>query len=555
MRLLLIFTLLFSFSYAKTKDTCYTVQLTSFKFKQNSSYDFTKHGYPQSCKLISFTNINTVRCGCYEKYKDAKKEREQLKKTYAAALITTTYKYRFAPTKSLSKRVEKSYPLKKTLPKKETIKKRTIQKVEKKPLVEKEMVPEIQEESFYHNVSIQGNVDLTSQFYLKRPKNKHADNYTASAELELGYVKDDLEFKTKLSAQQDYYDLKGTHQQTKRSFLRLDELYLQYEMENDQIKIGKDIKFWGALEVRNITDGFNPTDLRADPFYVDKLGVWNASFTHYTESGGISFIVKAYEQSRDMSAFPYVYYYFPETIHTNFGSAPLHYKNDLITQSGKTRPTFYLKYSGSTDTKYPLDFAIILQNGYDSQRYYSTNFSPLTGDFQAKENAYIVNKLMTYDTLVVDSTLYKLEAVYADVEDSNVNNVSDYIHLGLGVEHTLTQVYKEADLGLIAEYYYYDTLEKGKKTDLELFELFQNDLFLGLRYSFNEGNDASIITGAILDLDYNEQVYYFEYESRIAEIIKLNFDYRYIKPSPTKPTAFHLMGAHERLSLKLGYYF
>ncbi len=555
MRLLLLFTLLFSFAYAKSKDTCYTVQLTSFKFKKNSSYNFTKKGYPDSCKLISFTNINAVRCGCYENYADAFEEKKKLQKTYRSALITTTYKYRFAPTMSLATRVTQTYHEKKALQETKKTEQIKPQNTNEITTPKEEQSPEIQEESFYDNLSVQGNIDLTTQFYLQRPKDKHADNYTASTELELGYIKDDIEFKTKLSAQQDYYDLKGTQHQTQRSFLRLDELYLQYEMENDQVKVGKDIKFWGALEVRNITDGFNPTDLRADPFYTDKLGVWNASFTHYTESGEVSLILKAYEQSRDMSAFPYVYYYFPETMNTNFGAVPLHYKDELITENAKTRPTLYLKYSGSTDTEYPLDFAIILQNGYDSQRYYSTDFSPATGDFQAKENAYIVNKIITYNTLVIDSTLYKLEAVYANVKSSNENNISDYIHLGLGVEHTLTQVYKEADLGLIAEYYYYDTLEKGKKTDLELFELFQNDLFLGLRYSFNEGNDASIITGAIFDLDYNEQVYYFEYESRIAEIVKLNFDYRYIQPSPTKPTAFHLMGAHERLSLKLGYYF
>ena len=396
-----------------------------------------------------------------------------------------------------------------------------------------------------------GNIDLSSQFYLKKPTQKHPNNFTASANLEFTYNTDILELKTKLYAQGDYYDTKTTQEKNKRSFVRLDEFYLLYEMENNQIKVGKNIEFWGALEVRNITDTFNPTDLRSDPFNLQKLGVWNATFTHYTENGELSFIVKAYEQGLESPANPYVYYYFPQKIN----NIALTYNNNLHTQKSNTRPTCYIKYAASTDTDYPLDFAIILQNGYDSQRYYKIQTANNFANMSIQQNAYIVNKIMTYNTLVVDSTLYKFEASYANVQKSKENNVSDYIHLGLGVEHTLTQVYKEANLGFIGEYYYYDTFDKDKKTDLELFETFQNDLFLGLRYSFNEGNDASIIGGAILDFDYNEQVYYVQYESRIANLLKLNLDYRYIKPSQNTLTAFNLMGTHERLSIKLGYYF
>ena len=109
--------------------------------------------------------------------------------------------------------------------------------------------------------------------------------------------------------------------------------------------------------------------------------------------------------------------------------------------------------------------------------------------------------------------------------------------------------------GLIIEYYKYDTLDDDKFSDLELFEILQNDLFLGMRYSFNQGNDASVVGGVILDLDYDEQSYYLEYEARVAETFKLKLDYRYTEPSEDTATAFKLMGRHQRLSLGLGYYF
>ena len=39
-------------------------------------------------------------------------------------------------------------------------------------------------------------------------------------------------------------------------------------------------------------------------------------------------------------------------------------------------------------------------------------------------------------------------------------------HIGAGVEHTLSQVVGDADVGLIGEYYRYETVESGKLTDL-----------------------------------------------------------------------------------------
>jgi len=54
----------------------------------------------------------------------------------------------------------------------------------------------------------------------------------------------------------------------------------------------------------------------------------------------------------------------------------------------------------------------------------------------------------------------------------NNEQISDYIHIGLGAEHTISQIYKDADLGLLVEYYRYKTLESGKRDDLSLFEVY-----------------------------------------------------------------------------------
>ena len=386
---------------------------------------------------------------------------------------------------------------------------------------------------------VAGHVDVELQEFLDRPEDKNKNAITAKQVLELTYTNDALTLFTQAYAQEAYYDL-TSQKKTERTFARLDEFYAKYDFDEDAIKIGKSIEFWGSLELRNIVDGFNPNDFRDDLFANSKLGVWNLNLSHYTETGEISLLVKFEEQDQKMAAFPYVYYFFPEIVT---------YHSALHTKGSKYRPSVYLKYSGSTDTEYALDYAFIYENGYDSQRYFELD--KLSGDF--RQAAYIVNKLMTYNTLVLGSALIKLEALYAKVDKNPY--VGDYSHIAVGVEYTLENVYESAALGLIAEYYRYDTHESDKYNDLELFETMQNDLFIGARYSFNNENDASLIGGGIFDGEYDEEVYYLKYESRFMEKYKVAFDYYYIDPSKKEKTAYSLMGIHQRVGLNIAYYF
>ncbi len=111
------------------------------------------------------------------------------------------------------------------------------------------------------------------------------------------------------------------------------------------------------------------------------------------------------------------------------------------------------------------------------------------------------------------------------------------------------------------------TFEKGDDIadDLALFQIFQNDLFIGLRYTFNDAADSSIIAGAIVDLEYEEQSYSVKYGTRFFDVLSMTADYAYINPSKTEPTAYALMGfdqnnptvpvAHQRVGINLAYHF
>jgi len=400
----------------------------------------------------------------------------------------------------------------------------------------------------FAELELSGHLDVDSQAYLIRADAKHKNSFTLKQTLEFKYEKDDLTAFAKLYAQEDYYDFLSEDEHNERTFARLDELFLKVDYEDDSIQAGKNIKFWGALELRNIVDGFNPKEFRDDMFSkTNKCGVWNASYSHYTESAEITLIVKLNEPDQKMASYPYVYYFFPEFVT---------YEDKLESSHGVDRPSLYLLYSGTTETEYALDFAFIYEYGYDSQRYFTPD-NPLNLALglptEFRQNAYIASKFMIYNTLVVDSTLIKLEALYAKVDVDAA--VGDYSHVAVGFEHTVENFYKSAGLGLIGEYYNYRTYDGEKYSDLELFETMQNDLFLGLRYSFNDSDDASIVGGVVADFEYDEEVYYFKYDSRLGDSFRVGFDYYYIEPSKDEKTAYALLGRHQRVALNLAYYF
>jgi len=442
--------------------------------------------------------------------------------------------------------------------------------------------------------STKGYVGLETQVYPTIPEGKHQSSFTLQQKLEVAYEYDDFEAALNIYAQEDSSDLKAdTDAQNKRTFLRLDEIYGKYNFENDMVFAGKNIRFWGALEVNNLVDTFNTHDFRTDGLDPQKQGAWNVAFTHYFESSEFSMIVKLHEEEEQMAAYPYAYYFFPKEIVQNVPAPPpvnnvkivtaVDYESKLYAQESLYRPTLYLSYSGSTESDYPLDYAVVFQHGFDGQRAFNADLETIdTFNYELtfSQEVYLVNKLMTYNTLVVDAVLFKFEGQLVALVDENVTaatigdngdrsylKIGDYYQFGVGAEYTLTGFFDDGDLGLIGEYYYYNTFKGSDDiaTDINLFQIFQNDLFLGFRYTFNDSADSSIIAGAIVDMEYEEQSFSFKYETRLLDVLKLKFDYVYINPSSTEPTAYALMGfdekhpktpvAHQRVGLNLAYHF
>lgn len=416
-------------------------------------------------------------------------------------------------------------------------------------------------------LSYRGYVGLNSTFYTNIPSDKNQNSFTALQRVELDYKKENLQLHSTLYAQEAYYDFAESAKETGRSFARVDELFLKYELENSSFKMGKSIEFWGALELYNATDVFNTADFRNDMMQSDnKLGSYNINYSYYTDNGTFSIILKLYEESEAMAKYAYPYYFLPKEqyIADMNKTFNFRYDSELLSEHSVGKPSLYIKYNASTD--FSLDYAFVYERGYDSQRYIQITLPKTpSGDIPFNSTIYQVDKFLTFNTLAVENTLYKFEGLYAHVLDKV--NVSDYTQLSFGVEHTLTNFSEsDSDLGLITEYYYYKTLESGAKnsdanlsngyySDLTLFQNYQNDLFLGVRITFNDEGDATFIGGVVLDTQYKEQLYTAEYERRLFEVMKLKLSYQNFQPSTTTLTPFARIGKHQKMSFDVSYHF
>ena len=135
--------------------------------------------------------------------------------------------------------------------------------------------------TLFAEVQTEGFVGLDSQSYSQKDA-KHSTNFTLEQQLKLSYEDGDFSSVLEVFAQEDYADVSNT-KDNDRTFARINEVYFQYEFEEDRVLLGKNIRFWGALEVNNLVAVFNIQEGRNDPTRTDKIGAYNFEYTNYFE--------------------------------------------------------------------------------------------------------------------------------------------------------------------------------------------------------------------------------------------------------------------------------
>ena len=373
------------------------------------------------------------------------------------------------------------------------------------------------------NFEYKGNIGFESSYINHDIAGKREKQNAFNFELELKEKVGDEEFVFSGKAIFDKDD------KERRYFDAMD-LYYKHNFENSDLLIGRNTRFWGAMEFYNHTDSFNTKDILDDPFdYDSKIGAWNIAYTQYFDNSELSLIAKVHEEKQKVQDSKSVNSFLPPN-----------YNDKLERQKSQDRPTLYLKYSASAE-EMQLDYSVIYQNGYDEQRY----LAPVGREL--RQHAYMVNKIMGYATLVNGETIYKTELAYTKSDDSKV---SDYSQISLGVEHTFYGVWDKSDLGLLAEYYNYDAKDNSKLGAKDFGNLFADDIMLGFRLTVNDSADSDVLAGVAIDRDNHEKLIFAEYNTRLLEQYKLKLSYQHL--SPKEGSSFKEI---DSVKMEFGYYF
>jgi len=349
-----------------------------------------------------------------------------------------------------------------------------------------------------------------------------------SGDTTLSYQKDNLTLNSKI----DFFY--SNHYIEKRE-LNLEELYLTQEYENRKFELGKVIKYWGELEGYNVADIFNQKNYLFDPFDKNsKIGSYTLNLTQFKEND--SFEVGFTLYPSDIK--------YPATT-TPYSVSAQNYDEDLQSDSSKYNPTTYLKYNFTTDKNIQSDTKIILLNGYDTKRY----FIPLS-QTKFAQHLYKVDKFLVLSNIVYKETILKFEgAVTAIKEDKNM---SDYGQFSFGLEHGFYDM-GGVDLTLYGEYYKYLYKDDSKVKNVDMSELYNDDIFFACKINLNDSQESQIKSGVLYDKNNSEKIFKMELQRRVED--GLVFKGEILRIFPKEKTILTNIGVHTRTILALTYTF
>lgn len=365
-------------------------------------------------------------------------------------------------------------------------------------------------------IEIKNYIGYEYKSYLKVKDDKKDDNNALTFQSELKYNFEDGKIYTKIDALKD-------SSEEQRDHLNITELYYSKSFSDFDLDIGKKVIFLGSLEAYNIVNIFNRQNHQKDSMATHKKGSIMANINYFLEDESIfRFYIKGFEDDIKLSSKDSPYYPFGKN----------NYSDDIKFTNNNEQPSLLATYSTTYDDEIIADIALGVFYGYDENILFKKQNSIL--------NPYLFQsaKVFTYDTFVIDSTLYKIEASYTKVVDDENFNIDNFYNLGLGAEYTIEQIYQNHNLGFIGEYY---------KSDYENTS-FDNDIFLALRYSLNDKDSSEFLGGIIKDVKNSDRSAYIKYGGRLSDTLNISTDLRYSKND-------NYLGEHLRFGCEFKYYF
>ena len=316
-------------------------------------------------------------------------------------------------------------------------------------------------------------------------------------------------------------------QDDERSHFDIRELNYSQRFSNFDLLIGNAQIFWGVAESRNVVDVINQFDEVENSDETDKLGQPLIRFGKFTDIGRFEVYYLPYFRERT----------FPGGDGRQRGPLTVDLDNAEYDEGRE-------EWAG--------DFALRYQHQIDQ---FDIGIHVFTGTARApflKSNGEGTSHIPIYQKLTQggvdiqrtwDAWLLKLEVVIADQSGDNfISNV-------LGLEYTFFDFSDSGiDIGILFEGLY-DNRDENKTAST----LFENDIFVGARFTWNDFQESELLLGAIIDWKTGSMFSSIEYERRIGENMKFEVEAQYFLAEDSEPLA--QFERDSNLTLKLTRYY
>nr|VFK51045.1 MAG: hypothetical protein BECKTUN1418D_GA0071000_100442 [Candidatus Kentron sp. TUN] len=310
-----------------------------------------------------------------------------------------------------------------------------------------------------------------------------------------------------------------------RTHIDIRELYWLYKGEEWEILAGINQTFWGVAESRHLVDIINQTDLVEDPDEEDKLGQPMIRLTMDLRPKlklvRILETIKSQEKQNwgKLTAFLIPGFRertFPGPKGRLRTPIPVEAKASVFPGSAsKNRVDLALRYSHTIDR-----WDIGLHYFHGNSREPWLQLDPVRMRLIPRYD--LINQVGADIQYTSDNWLGKFEGIVRE------GHGKIFGALVSGIEYTFYQPFREwnqeelkdADLGVLVEYLHDDRDDSAPST------IFDNDIFLGTRLSFNDTQNTQLLAGVMSDLSRGEYSFNLEAERRINNNVKAELQVR-----------------------------
>lgn len=400
--------------------------------------------------------------------------------------------------------------------------------------------------AFAADTYLKGTLETEAQYFVEpgSQAGQQQTNASLSGQMAFDLFSDDgvHHFAIEPFARLDWRDARRTH-------FDLRQAKYQFAANGFDLTIGLDKIYWGVMEAVHLVDVINQTDAVEAADGEDKLGQPMARLSYESAWGTLTGFALPYFRERRFagtSGRPRLDFKVDES-RTTYESAREEAHFDWAVRYQAYLGDFEIGLSHFQGTaRDPAFTPIIYRNG---EEFNGLNCPPTgtTTDLGAIVNDcllilaqtlnlplaeigqidielaphYLLMEQTSIDAqATLGSWLLKLEAL------SRYQQSERFAQITTGFEYSVYGIFEtDSDLGMIAEYVWDERGTAG-------FNPFQNDLFVGGRWAFNDVSSTTVLAGGSVDLESGAVLGSIEAERRIGNSFKLALEARFFLNVP-----------------------